>query len=62
MERVPLEREEMRLILEQIARGGSDTARIQAIKTLVVMDGDRDDEQGSGFEALDELAPRRKRA
>ena len=55
-----LERDEMIVILERIARGGSDTARIQAIKLLVAM-GEEVDEQPAGFGALDELAPIRAR-
>jgi hypothetical protein len=34
----PLSVDEMRLILERIAREGSDSARIQAIKVLVQLD------------------------
>ena len=59
----PLNREEMVSILEQIARGGRDTARIQAIKTLIVLGEREEGEPPAGFDALDELAPKRaKRA
>lgn len=37
--RKPLEDPEMVEILENIARNGGDTARIQAIKTLRALDG-----------------------
>jgi hypothetical protein len=53
-----LTRDEMVEILEEIARNSSNqAARIAAIKQLEVMQGDGDD--STGFDQLDELAPRR---
>ena len=49
-------------ILEDIARnGGNAAARIAAIKVLREMDAG-EKPPAAGFEALDELAPRRKKA
>lgn len=57
-----LSEQEMIEILEQIARNAQNAAaRIAAIKTLREMGCEEEAPQG-GFEALDELAPRRNRA
>jgi hypothetical protein len=47
-----LSRDEMIVILEEIARDGSDTARIQAIKTLLRLQDGSDD---VGDDDLDKL-------
>jgi hypothetical protein len=57
-----LDEQEMIDILEDIARnGGNAAARIAAIKVLREMDSG-EKPPAAGFEALDELAPRRKKA
>jgi hypothetical protein len=54
--------QEMVDILEEIARdGGNAAARIAAIKTLKEL-ADGDDCSVGGFDALDELSPRRNRS
>lgn len=56
-----LTEQEMIEILEEIARSGQNgAARIAAIRQLRAMDGEVD-APVEGFEALDELAPRRYR-
>jgi hypothetical protein len=55
-----LSEDEMVEILEDLARNSpSATARIQAIKVLRGMSDDDEQPSAEGFEALDELAPRR---
>jgi hypothetical protein len=46
---------EMVAILEEIARTGPDTARIQAIKVLLKLDDPEQSTSLTGFEQLDEL-------
>ena len=56
-----LTRTEMVAILEDIARNASNqAARIAAIKQLEAMN--RDEGEKTGFDELDELAPRRNRS
>lgn len=57
-----LTEQEMVDILEDIARNGRNAAaKIAAIKTLREM-GNGNDQPAAGFDALDELSPRRNRS
>lgn len=57
--RTPLEPDEMVAILEEIARTGHATARIQAIRTLLSLEERQRSAGPTSFDKLDELMAKR---
>jgi hypothetical protein len=57
-----MDREEMQLIAEQIARNPESypSSRITALRFLREIDAAREEDAKSAFDELDELAPRRR--